>query len=354
MSSVRLLVAGDPAQYTGGYLYDARIAEGLNALGCAVNVIGLAGRFPDTDAVAAQALDGALAASADGALIIIDGLALGGLPDVLARHAQRLGVVALVHHPLADEWGIAPALAQRLRESERRALALVRHVVVTSATTARHVAAAYGVDAVRISTVEPGVDRPQAVTHRPNPVPLMLCVATLVPRKGHAVLIAALARLRDLPWRCELIGGERDPACAGAVRAAIAANGLQDRITLRGAVAPQSLSAAYGRADVFVLPSWYEGYGMAVTEALAHGLPVVTTTGGALAETLPPTAGFVVPPGDAAALAEALRRVLSDAALRGRLARGAQAAALTLPTWADAARQFLGVLQRLQDARANA
>lgn len=354
MSPVRLLVAGDPAQYTGGYLYDTHIAEGLDTLGCAVDVIGLAGRFPDADAVAAQALDRALAVSAGGALVVIDGLALGGLPDVLARHAGRLCVVALVHHPLADEWGIAPALAQRFRDSERRALALARHVIVTSPTTARHLVAAYGVDAARISTVEPGVDRLPAATRQPNPVPLLLCVATLVPRKGHAVLVDALARLRDLPWQCELIGGERDPACARAVRAAIAAHGLQDRVMLRGAVAPQDLSAAYGRADVFVLPSWYEGYGMAVTEALAHGLPVVTTTGGALAETLPPAAGLAVSPGDSVALADALRRVLSDAALRERLARGARAAALTLPTWAGAARQFLGVLQRLQEAQASA
>jgi glycosyltransferase involved in cell wall biosynthesis len=351
VSAVRLLVAGDPNQYTGGYLYDARIARALSERGCVVETVGLAGRFPDADAVAARALEGALATCADGARVVIDGLALGALPDVLARHAHRLCVVALVHHPLADEWGISPALAERLRASERRALALVRHVIVTSPTTARHLAAAYDVDAVRISTVEPGVERPPVTARPPNPVPRMLCVATLVLRKGHAVLVDALAQLRDVPWHCEFIGGERDPACARAVRAAIASRGLEGRIDWRGEVAPQHLSAAYGRADVFVLPSWYEGYGMAVTEALSHGLPVVTTTGGALAETLPAGAGFSVPPGDAVALAQALRRVLTDAALRERLRRGAHAAIQTLPTWDGAGQRFFDVLQRLRAPR---
>lgn len=350
MTSIRLVVAGDPNQYTGGYLYDARIAQVLRTLGCAAETVGLAGRFPDADAAAARALDGALAALPDDALVVIDGLALGGLPDVAARHAGRLALVALVHHPLADEWGIAPALAARFRASERRALALVRHVIVTSAYTASHLVAAYGVAPARVSTVEPGVDRPQPVARPANAVPRLLCVATLVPRKGHAVLIEALARLADLPWQCEFIGGERDRACAEAVRAAIAAHGLGARITLRGAVAPPDLQAAYGRADVFVLPSWYEGYGMAVTEALSHGLPVVTTTGGALATTLPADAGLAVPPGDPAALAGALRRVLSDGGLRAQLTQGARAAALALPTWDGAGRRFLDVLRRLQPA----
>lgn len=349
VTALTLLVAGDPQQKTGGYLYDAHIAQELRALGCHVAVHGLAGRFPDADAPAREALHAALAALPAEALVVIDGLALGALPDVAAAHARRLRLVALVHHPLADEWGLAAETASRLHASECAALAAMRHVIVTSTSTARHLQRDYQVPAARLSVVEPGVERaaqaPSQAPRDPGRPLQLLCIATLVPRKGHTVLVRALAQLQDLPWRCDCIGAARDPVCAAAVRTAIVRAGLQERILLQGEVSGAALECAWRRADGFVLPSWYEGYGMVIAEALCHGLPIVTTTGGALADTLPSGCGLAVAPGDAVALTAALRRLLSDAVLRARMATAARAAAQALPTWPQAGARFLAALR---------
>ncbi len=347
MTPVRMLVAGDPDQMTGGYRYDARIASELRTRGCPVEVVGLAGRFPQADAQAARALDDALSGSPDGTLAVVDGLVLGGLPTVVAAYAARLRLVALIHHPLADEYGIAPALAERFRASERQALGCVHHVVVTSRWTARHLNADYGVPAGRLSTVEPGVDRPPPMARTPNAVPQLLCVATLVPRKGQLLLVRALARLAGLPWQASFIGDdERDRAYAAEVAAAVARCALGGRIALRGRVPQAALEAAYRSADLFVLPSYGEGYGMVIAEALCRGLPIVTTDAGALAETLPAGAGIAVAAGDDAALAAVLHRALTDASLRERLAAGARRAGAALPTWEAAGARFLAALQR--------
>lgn len=349
MTPSALLVAGDPTQYTGGYIYDARIAEAMTRAGQPIEIIGLPGRFPDADDKAQAALAAALDARADDELVIVDGLVYGALPDTAARHANRLRLIALVHHPLADESGIDPSLAKRLFENERRALAHAARVIVTSAFTARRLIDAYGVAAADLDIVEPGLDKPE---RRARPghadTPRLLCVASLIPRKGHLVLVQALAGIADLDWRCDCIGDTgRDPAHVAAVRAAIERHGLGERVHLTGSRPPAALGDAYAGADLFVLPSYYEGYGMVITEALAHGLPVVTTTGGALADTLAPDAGLAVPPGDAKALANALRQLLSDPPTRAALAAGAARAAADLPDWNEAGARFAAALERV-------
>ncbi|MBZ9560273.1 MULTISPECIES: glycosyltransferase family 4 protein [unclassified Modicisalibacter] len=345
-ATLTLIVAGDPQQLTGGYVYDARIAEALREQGWRVDVIGLEGRFPEPDAVAAQALDTALAGLADGARAVIDGLAMGALPEVVARHGERLDLTALVHHPLADETGLDEAQRTRFAVSETRALGAVARVIVTSPFTARRLAD-YHVAPGRIAVVEPGVDRAPLPADGGDSATRLLCVATVTPRKGHDVLIDALATLADRDWRCDCIGGlDRDTAHVDRVRERIAATGLEARIHLLGERPPAELGSAYRDADVFVLPSHYEGYGMVISEALAHGLPVITTTGGALAHTLPADAGLPVPPGDAEALAGALARWFDDAELRRHLRDGARRARDALQDWNQAGRAFAAALQR--------
>ncbi|MDW5376588.1 glycosyltransferase family 4 protein [Halomonas sp. HP20-15] len=347
--TLSLIVAGDPQQLTGGYVYDARIVAALREQGWQVTVVGLEGRFPEPDAKAARALEDALTGHADGARVVIDGLAMGGLPEVLARHAERLDLTALVHHPLADETGLDPAQRTRFTISETRALGAVGRVIVTSAFTARRLAD-FNVHAERITVIEPGVARaplsPRATADCPGPTRL-LCVATLTPRKGHEVLVEALARLADRDWQATCIGGlDRDARHVRHVRERIADHRLDSRIELAGERAHDQLIEAYQEADLFVLPSHYEGYGMVISEALAHGLPVITTTGGALAHTLPREAGLAVPPGDEGALAEALKRWFDDPELRQRLRQGAQRARDGLADWSDAGHAFATALQR--------
>ena len=341
------IVPGDPAQHTGGYLYDAHIVTELRRLGWTVAVHGLLGRFPEADATARDALERTLATLPSGRLVVVDGLALGGLPEVAIRHGCRLRLVALVHHPLADERGLSLARRHCLLASERAALAAVERVITTSPWTARRLAD-FGLQRSRVSTVEPGVT-PLALARADGEPPRLLCVGSVSPRKGQDLLVRALARLRDTPWHCDCIGSStRDPDFAGAVAGLIHEAGLDDRIQLHGECDDAHLRAAYAGADLFVLPSHYEGYGMVVTEAIAAGLPVLTTTGGALSETLPPGAGIVVPPDDVDALTEALAALIGDRARRHALREGARKARAALRDWPQAGAEFAAALSGME------
>ncbi|GHE20218.1 glycosyltransferase family 4 protein [Halomonas urumqiensis] len=347
-TALTLIVAGSPDQLTGGYVYDARIVSAMRARGRRVDVVGLDGRFPDPDDQARRSMAEALAALPDNALVVIDGLAMGGMPEVVAPHADRLSIVGLVHHPLADETGLDDGTRQRLLDSETQALALARQIIVTSHYTARGLSR-FGVEPSRLAVVEPGVE-PAALAasaldiEKERPARL-LCVATLTPRKGYDVLVEALAGLGDRDWVFEAIGSdERDAEHAAMLFESTRRHGMESRLHWVGERDAAGLAEAYHRADLFVLPSRYEGYGMVVTEALARGLPVITTTGGALADTLPAGAGIAVPPGDAGALREALAAWLDDAALRRRLRRGAREARQALADWQQAGDRFLAVL----------
>jgi glycosyltransferase involved in cell wall biosynthesis len=278
----------------------------------------------------------------------VDGLAFGALPEIAETEAGRLRLVALVHHPLAEETGLSAATSDALFHSERRALAMTRGIIATSSTTAQRLIERYGETPGRLAVARPGSDPaspPPAAAPGQGHTINLLSVGTLTPRKGHDLLIEALARLADLPWICRIIGSpDRAPATAADLRARIARHGLQSRIILAGETA--DLSSAYDTADIFVLASRHEGYGMVFAEAMQHGLPVIATTAGAIPEAVPPGAGILVPPDDVAALAGALAQLIRDPALRVRYASGARIAALALPSWADTAREVVAALQR--------
>jgi glycosyltransferase involved in cell wall biosynthesis len=326
------------------------MVDGLRAEGWAVEVHELNGVFPDPDDGTARAsLEAALAAPRPGALVVVDGLAGGAHPDVLEDASARLALVALVHHPLAEETGLSDDHRDRLRALERRALEACPAAVVTSDFTAERLTA-YGVARGRIRVVPPGTDpAPRARGPGPDAPPVLLCVASVTPRKGHDVLVDALAGIADLPWRCVCAGSlERDPRFAHAVTQAVVDSGLADRIRFSGELDEGALHALYDAASLFVLPSHYEGYGMALTEALARGLPVVSTTGGAIPHTVPSDAGELVPPGDADALAQVLRDLLTTPDRRLGLADAARKRAETLPDWNEAARAFARALLAIQ------
>ncbi|HIV70646.1 MAG TPA: glycosyltransferase family 4 protein [Candidatus Aquabacterium excrementipullorum] len=342
------LVPGRLDQLTGGYLYDRHVVEGLRQQGRAVDVVELPGRYPDADTDTCQAAAEALARQPDGRTVIIDGLALPGLADSLSQHAQRLHLVGFIHHPLSLETGQSAASARHYAELEAALWPHLKGAICPSEHTARAVRAS-GLPAHRVAVVAPGTHKP-ARLHRPrSDGPLqLLAVATITPRKGHRLLVDALAPLRHLPWQLTCIGSlERDPAEAQALQQAIAAHGLEDRITLLGEQPAERVAQAYQQAHAFVLPSYHEGYGMVFAEALAHGLPVVSTTAGAIADTVPAAASLLVPPGDEAALRDALRQLMTDAALRARLTACAAKAAATLPDWGTAVARWASALDQV-------
>ncbi|MCC5900965.1 MAG: glycosyltransferase [Halomonas sp.] len=352
-----LIVAGEPEQRTGGYIYDAQIVTALREQGCSMNVVGLSGRFPDADDTAAQALVATLESLPEGARVIIDGLAMGALPEVVGDHGHRLDITALLHHPLGDEQGLTSEEQEYFHRSELAGLASVARVIVTSRFTARRLnelAKQYGRPiSAPISVVEPGVvAAPISPAAEPNEPIRLLCVATLTPRKGQDILVKALAGVSASNWQCDCYGGARDAEFTRSVLQLIDEYGLSGRVVLHGECDAVTLEAAYQSAHALVLPSWYEGYGMVVTEALAHGLPVITTTGGALRDTLPSSAGLSVEPGDIDALQTALQRFCHCTELRSELRAGAAVARDSLNDWQAAGVSFAEALTPLSPALA--
>lgn len=344
--TLHVLVPGDLGAPTGGYRYDRRIIAGLQAIGWHVIAHRLGDGFPWPSAAELEDARHLLAGLPDGATAVIDGLAIGGLGPLLAAERERLTLIGLVHHPASLETGLAPPVAAALHRAETQALSALARVVVTSAYTGR-LMARFGVGEDRIGVVPPGTDPAPLATGSRSGATALLCVATLTPRKGHATLLQALARLPRPGWHLTCVGSaSRSPETARAVHAASRALGLEARVRWLGEVDDRTLEDAYRAADVFVLPSHFEGYGMVLGEALAHGLPLVTTRAGAIPETVPEGAALLVPAGDPQALADALSRVVAEAPLRARLTAAARAARPRLPRWDDAAVRFAAEVGR--------
>jgi glycosyltransferase involved in cell wall biosynthesis len=342
-------VPGDLATPTGGYAYDRRMVAELTGLGWDVEVADIGNEFPRPSADARESAGKRLLAVPADTPIVVDGLAFGVLPELAAELHRDHPLLALVHHPLALETGIPPAEADEFHRRERAALANTDRVIVTSPSTARRLSADYAVAAERITVALPGSEpRLAAREGRDGPLAL-LAVGAVVRRKGYDVLVDALATLRDLPWRMTIAGDRtRAPAIVAALEAQVRRHDLAGRIAFAGAVDDERLAALHAGADLFVLPSRFEGYGMAFAEAIAHGLPVVGTTAGAIPDTVPDGAGILVPPDNAAALAHALRRLIGSDAERENLATAARAAAARLPTWPQSAEAFARAIEAVR------
>lgn len=344
-------IPGDITLPTGGYAYDREVLARLPAAGIEITHLALPCGYPNPSEAELARTAEQISNTPRDALLLIDGLAYGAMPSALIERFDRR-IVALVHHPLCLEAGVPPARAEALRALETQALAMAHRVVVTSPLTARTLAADFAVPADLITIAEPGTEpAPRAKGSRGEAIAL-LAVGSIVPRKGYDVLVQALemdAREHDPNWSLHIVGAiDRSPQTVEALRAQVRQSELAERIHVTGPKSRAELDDFYDSADIFVLASHYEGYGMVLAEALACGLPIVTTTGGAAAETAPDDAALKVPPGDAHALQKALRRLIDDVSLRKTLADAAWSAGQKLPRWSDTAAK---IAEALKEAR---
>ena len=342
----------DPAHPSGGNVYDRHLCRGLGALGWTVAERHLVGSWPTPGAADADRLARALAGIPDDAVVLLDGLVASPAPSVVVPAAARLRLVMLVHMPLgtdAADRGTAGPRLDDVRRAEGAVLAACAAVLATSGWSRELLRRQYGLDEERVHVAEPGVAPAPSAPGTPDGGEL-LSVATVAPHKGHDVLIAALADVADIGWRCTLVGPtDRDSAFVTRLRAVARAAGIAGRIELAGPRTGDALDAAYAAADVLVLASRSETYGMVVTEALARGLPVIATAVGGVPDTLGRAAdgrrpGLLVPAGDPAALGGALRRWLGEPGLRATLRDAAGRRRSALPGWSATAARVADLL----------
>ncbi|WEB45500.1 glycosyltransferase family 4 protein [Streptomyces yunnanensis] len=342
----------DPAAPSGGNVYDRRVCQELPSAGWSVHEVPVRGRWPRAGTAAGAELAEALAKLPDGAVVLMDGLVACGVPEIVVPQVRRLRLAVLVHLPLADETGLAPGVAAELERREGETLRAASAVVATSPWAARQLTDRHWLDPNRVYYAAPGID-PAPPARGSHGTPQLLCVAALIPRKGQDLLVDALAAVAGLPWRCELVGaGDRDPVYTGRLRERIGELGLTGRVRLGGVRTGERLAGSYAAADLLVLPSRAETYGMVVTEALARAVPVLASAVDAVPDTLGRACdgsvpGLLVPPQDARALATALRRWLTDPVLRRQLAASALRRRTALDGWQGTSRRLAEVLSRL-------
>ncbi|MBE8474754.1 glycosyltransferase family 4 protein [Streptomyces justiciae] len=355
LRSVHFVMPGgvdDPAAPSGGNAYDRRVSLDLPGFGWQVHKHAVDGEWPSPGATARVELARTLREFPDGTVVLLDGLVACGVPEIVVPEAERLRLAVLVHLPLGDETGLEPLLAAELDAKERAVLRAVPAVIATSDWAVRRLVSHHGLAPDRVHVAAPGADIAPLASGTDG-VSRLLCVAAVTPRKGQHRLIEALAAVRDLPWSCVCVGGlGQDPEYVGQLRSLIAKYGLEHRLELAGPQAGAQLDASYAAADLMVLTSYAETYGMAVTEALARGIPVLATDVGGLPEAVGRAPdggvpGILVPPEDPAALAAELRGWFNEADVRRRLKAAARGRRAALDGWATTARSLAGVLGRL-------
>jgi glycosyltransferase involved in cell wall biosynthesis len=329
----------DPARPSGGNVYDRRSLDGLRSLGWTVVEHPVAGDWPAPSLPDLARLSLLLDGLPDGALLLVDGLVASGAASVLPAASARLAVVVLLHMPLG------PGAA------EETVLASAAAVVTTSEWSRAQVCSWYALR--RVHAVPPGADA-APLTAGSGAGTSFLCVAAVHPGKGHDLLLEGLARLGERPWSLVCAGSlDVDPAHAATLQAQVYARCWERRVTFTGPLDGPALDAAYHLADVVVLPSRSESYGMVVTEALARGLPVVATEVGGVPEALGRAPGgdlpgLLVAPDSPAALAEALARWVDDGGVRARLRAAAAARRATLTGWDRTAQGLSDVLHAVR------
>ncbi len=331
--TVAFLIPGDVDMPTGGYAYDRAILSHFKALRIDAYLVTLPASFPFPTIDDIAATRTIIENLPTRHLLLIDGLAYGAFDDMLLVALKNHCVIALVHHPLCFETGIDESAANNLRQSEKAALDYAHHIVVTSEATKQTLIYDFCIEHEHITVAEPGVEAAPLAENRTS-AKNILSVGSVIARKGYDVLIEALAGIKHLDWHLKIVGDtSRSTAIVEQLQLQIIANGLDNRVTLAGALQQPDVNSAYLDADIFVLSSHYEGYGMVITEALSRGLPVISTPTGIGLDTRYQDALTIVPCNSPHTLQNEILKMLTDDVYRNHMRMKSEACRLKLPTW---------------------
>jgi len=343
---IAFIIPGDINLPTGGYRYDKEIINAWKNSGVEVELINFVGNYPFPSEKEQQTAIDSIKNFPKADIAVIDGLLGGASPDFIKLLAQHIPVTALIHHPLCLENGLDEGTAKKLEASEKQGLEFVKNIITTSPATAKTVSELFQFKTDQIHTVLPGVTRGEFAKGSVNSTVNLLCVGSVIKRKGHRFLLEALSQIKHLDWQLDCYGStEFDKNLFAELNEMLKTNKLSEKIKFHGAVSDAELEAAYLSADIFVLPSLYEGYGMVYAEAIVRGLPVIATNAGAIPQTVPKTCGILIEPENSKMLKQAIEQLISDSELRDQYRNATIREEPNFPTWQKSAHQFAAILK---------
>lgn len=347
---VLYITSSDYAVRTGGYVYNSRLVEVLREQGVQLEVHCLEQGFPVVPEPQRASLARRLASLPAHTLLLMDHVYLGRLLELFRQMPHP--IAAIFHHSDVMEHGTGEdEKGRRLFEAERACLQRVDALLVSSHETARYVQEKYGFPPELIHAAVPGNDaspRTDVGGYSAAQGPRLLSVGAIIPRKHYDYILDVAARMKTTAWTWQVAGDpSRYPGHLLRLQEKAEALGLADRFQFLGDVSDADLEQLWRRTDLYVAASHYEGYGMAIAEALRHGVPVVSTASGAVS-TWAKAGVLQAPANDADNMAEQIDRLFCQPGALHGLSDLAWDFGCTLPSWPES---FAGIghwLEQLQ------
>lgn len=335
----------DYEQKTGGWIYNRHLISWLDRHFGGVCEMTVPVCFPTPDAAVMREIAAMFDEIEPGAVMVMDHIYGCMLLPVLEGRPFRL--VLVYHHSVVEERGagVLPISPQGGRSKgardtdqssiEQSALRRADAVVVTSDESHAYIASRYGIAAEKIITAKPGNDPvPQSPAHDAGPWHL-LSVGAVIPRKRYEFLVEALSKLERSDWSLTIAGNtERYPDYVIDLQNLVDARALSDHVTLLGELPAPALAALWGRTHLYVASSFYEGYGMAISEAICRGVPVISTPSGAVASWAG-EAAVLVDADDPAEMTARITAIMADPVAYTQARERTVGFAEALPSWEE-------------------
>lgn len=343
--NIHFMAPGEIETLSGGQVYNSHILAGLEALGYNITMHYLGDDFPFPDELTIAKCKAIFKILPQGEPVIIDSLALGSLLPVLMEFYGKNPYIALLHLPFAFNEDIHPNQRDILAQQEKSVLAVTSAIVATSTYTSKIIA-----NWLKLSPpvyiIPPGVEVNKRKFYWPPYPKRFICVSNYMPNKGQYILIKALTSLKHLNWQLYCFGHKNiNPRYVDSLNSVVEKYSLHDKVFINEALTGNKLEEAYLDSDICVLPSYFETYGMVLTEALAHGIPVIASSGGGIRDTVPISMGLFFKPGDISELQSVIRTILADSWLYQRLCAETATYFKQANTWQQSVKKFEEVIK---------